>query len=175
MRDEDMVRVLLQSQRISPNNRLLLSDYDTQLRSGFLANKDRNFIRALYAWFEEQERQDDGADSDAASVAEEAARISTVQALRMQLTETRRRVEALQQRADADAKRIAMLQAALQKAKAEPEPEDDAAGERFKQAKRAFARLFHPDHLHGSDLERQIRADMFKTFWSELERIERKG
>jgi hypothetical protein len=48
-----------------------------------------------------------------------------------------------------------------------------AADRRFQAAKRAFARRFHPDHLRGDADERAARMELFKEFWSELERIER--
>lgn len=47
-------------------------------------------------------------------------------------------------------------------------PSDD----RFREAKRAFARSFHPDHGGRDDPE---RARMFLEFWPVLERIERGG
>lgn len=46
-------------------------------------------------------------------------------------------------------------------------------GTRFRDAKSAFARLFHPDSAGGDAKEREIRTEMFKQFWDELERIER--
>lgn len=46
---------------------------------------------------------------------------------------------------------------------------------RFRAAKSAFARLFHPDTLRDDAPERDIRADMFKQYWAELERIERQA
>ena len=39
--------------------------------------------------------------------------------------------------------------------------------------KQAFARLYHPDRVQAHGIERHIRAEIFKEFWSELERIER--
>lgn len=46
----------------------------------------------------------------------------------------------------------------------------DAA--RFRAAKLAFARMFHPDNARGAEQERQLRTKVFKEFWAELERIE---
>jgi hypothetical protein len=40
-------------------------------------------------------------------------------------------------------------------------------------AKQAFARLHHPDRVQADGIERLIRTEIFKEFWSELERIER--
>ncbi len=44
---------------------------------------------------------------------------------------------------------------------------------RFRAAKLAFARMYHPDRGSGSDMDRLIRAQVFKEFWAELERIEK--
>lgn len=45
---------------------------------------------------------------------------------------------------------------------------------KFEQAKRVFAKLYHPNSLAGlSPLEKIMRGEIFKEFWAELERIER--
>jgi hypothetical protein len=44
---------------------------------------------------------------------------------------------------------------------------------KFKEAKRIFARTYHPDNHNGSDLDRLIRSEVFKEFWAVLEKIER--
>jgi hypothetical protein len=46
---------------------------------------------------------------------------------------------------------------------------------KFKQARTAFARLYHPDGVHGDTDEKRIRAELFKEFWEELERIDRRN
>lgn len=46
---------------------------------------------------------------------------------------------------------------------------------KFKQARTAFARLYHPDRHHGDVEERKLRAELFKEFWEELERIDRRN
>jgi len=46
---------------------------------------------------------------------------------------------------------------------------------KFKQARTAFARLYHPDKVHGESDEKRIRAELFKEFWEELERIDRRN
>ena len=46
---------------------------------------------------------------------------------------------------------------------------------KLRDAKSAFARLFHPDQARGDVREREIRAEMFKQYWVELERIESRG
>lgn len=46
---------------------------------------------------------------------------------------------------------------------------------KFKQARTAFARLYHPDRVHGDGDEKRIRAELFKEFWEELERIDRRS
>jgi hypothetical protein len=46
--------------------------------------------------------------------------------------------------------------------------------EKFTATKNAFARMFHPDNVKSSDLEKVIRAEIFKEFWREIEIIEGK-
>lgn len=46
---------------------------------------------------------------------------------------------------------------------------------KFRQAKNAFARLYHPDQVTGDDREKRLRIDLFKEFWDELERIDRRN
>ena len=46
---------------------------------------------------------------------------------------------------------------------------------KFRQAKNAFARLYHPDRLAVDGAEKRIRTELFKEFWDELERIERRS
>ncbi len=46
---------------------------------------------------------------------------------------------------------------------------------KFRQAKNAFARLYHPDQVTGDDREKRLRVDLFKEFWDELERIDRRN
>ncbi len=51
-----------------------------------------------------------------------------------------------------------------------PDPAD--AG-KFRAAKLAFARLYHPDRGGSSEMDRLVRSQVFKEFWAELERIEK--
>ena len=46
---------------------------------------------------------------------------------------------------------------------------------KFKQARTAFARLYHPDGVQGDPDEKRIRAELFKEFWEELDRIDRRN
>ena len=46
---------------------------------------------------------------------------------------------------------------------------------KFKQARVAFARLYHPDRHQGDPDEKRLRAELFKEFWEELERIDRRS
>jgi outer membrane murein-binding lipoprotein Lpp len=55
----------------------------------------------------------------------------------------------------------------------DPPPAEPADGGKFRSAKLAFARLYHPDRGGSSELDRLIRAQVFKEFWTELERIEK--
>ncbi len=51
-----------------------------------------------------------------------------------------------------------------------PEPGGQA---KFRAAKLAFARLYHPDRGGSSEVDRMVRAQVFKEFWAELDRIEK--
>jgi len=53
-------------------------------------------------------------------------------------------------------------------------PVQIASDLKFKQARTAFARLYHPDRHHGDADEKRLRAEVFKEFWEELERIDRR-
>lgn len=83
--------------------------------------------------------------------------------------------------ADAEARarlaenKVEMLKEALEltRARAGTGTGEPSAGDtRFRDAKRAFARAFHPDQGGRDDAEKQR---MFLEFWPELERIEREG
>lgn len=43
---------------------------------------------------------------------------------------------------------------------------------KFRQAKAAFARRYHPDRHDGGGIEAQVRTEVFRDFWAELQRIE---
>lgn len=52
-------------------------------------------------------------------------------------------------------------------------PERDGEDRRFERAKQAFAKFYHPNTWAGhSRLDVSVRAEVFKEFWPELERIE---
>ena len=44
--------------------------------------------------------------------------------------------------------------------------------EKFRRAKSAFARRYHPDRVSGNGEETRIRTEVFKDFWEEFQRIE---
>ncbi|MCH7930156.1 MAG: hypothetical protein IIA01_06605 [Proteobacteria bacterium] len=60
---------------------------------------------------------------------------------------------------------------AVAEAVAEAEP----GGDRFDQAKAAFARLFDPANLDPDAPDTALRTEIFEQFWAELERIEDEG
>jgi hypothetical protein len=43
---------------------------------------------------------------------------------------------------------------------------------KFMETKRAFARLYHPDNLKTDGLDKIIRAETFKEYWGQLEKIQ---
>lgn len=66
--------------------------------------------------------------------------------------------------------KVEMLKEALEITRARAGSASGATDHRFRDAKRAFARCFHPDHGGRDDGEKQR---MFLEFWPVLERIER--
>lgn len=50
-------------------------------------------------------------------------------------------------------------------------PGSDA--KKFREAKAAFARLYHPDQHKGGLIDAVVRSEIFKEFWAELEKIEK--
>ncbi len=72
---------------------------------------------------------------------------------------------------------IQRLRARLGEGDAGPVPGGDGpptGDAKFRQAKKAFARMYHPDQITGDTPEKRIRTELFKEFWHELERIERR-
>lgn len=74
---------------------------------------------------------------------------------------------------------IKRLRARLGEEEPVPPPGDGngaayAGDMKFRQAKKAFARLYHPDQIAGESAEKRIRTELFKEFWDELDRIERR-
>ena len=56
---------------------------------------------------------------------------------------------------------------------AEATEQAQADAGKFRAARLAFARLYHPDRGGASEIDRLVRGQVFKEFWTELERIER--
>ena len=52
------------------------------------------------------------------------------------------------------------------------EPSARGSDEKFRRAKAAFARRYHPDQMSRDGEETRIRTEVFKEFWEELQRIE---
>ncbi len=60
-------------------------------------------------------------------------------------------------------------------AESEAVAEAEPGGDRFDQAKAAFARLFDPANLDPDAPDTALRTEIFEEFWAELERIEDDG
>ena len=76
--------------------------------------------------------------------------------------------QALQNTLDYHREEIARLQSRLAGAPVA----DQAVDQKFRRAKSAFARRYHPDRVQGDESKAQIRTEVFKEFWEELQRIE---
>ena len=62
--------------------------------------------------------------------------------------------------------------ARLEQKLARREPLTRGSDEKFRRAKAAFARRYHPDRISRDGGETRIRTEVFKEFWEELQRIE---
>ncbi len=65
-------------------------------------------------------------------------------------------------------KEIAGLRTAARRAQSGPA----SANQKIKRVKVAFAKLCHPNNIRAAGYEASIRAEIFKEFWEQLERIE---
>ena len=195
-RYHEKVRELLRCERLPSEYVMQLLDYQRRLKGGFLPTEDRNFIDAVYEWYqqgEEQARRTAGPVSQGG--AEDQALAATLQGRladsEHQLGRTRTRVreleEELAERTRAHDEATAALQSQLEAAEADVRRyrqhlEAIGAGkaadveqldQKFREARRTFARLYHPDNGPADDSDRTTRAEVFKEFWAELDRIDR--
>lgn len=92
------------------------------------------------------------------------------------ITRSARRLGRARALARAEGARAAALAAEVQRLRVELRllrAGSAAADDRFVQAKREFARRFHPDRLPRGAPDRAIRGGIFREFWAVLKRIER--
>ena len=196
LRYHEKVRELLKCERLPSDYVMQLLDYQRRLKGGFLSTEDRNFVDAVYEWYqqgEEQARRAAGPVSQGG--AEHQALAATLQdrlaESEHQLGRARTRIreleEELAQRIRDHDEATAALQAQLEAAEADVRryrKHLDAIGagktadveqldQKFREARRTFARLYHPDHVPADDSDRATRAEVFKEFWAELDRIDR--
>ncbi len=135
------------------------------LRTRAEAAQERDELMAPLYWDLDQAR---------ARIAELERELATARAFpgnTAALAEAQTRATAAEERARLAENKVEMLKDALDIAKSRSGA-PAAADTRFRDAKRAFARAFHPDQGGRGDDERQR---MFLSFWPELERIEREG
>ncbi len=190
MRDQDQVEALLKSGRLSGNNLLTVLDYERRLHNGFLSNEDRSHLRALYAWYitggGASSAESRRAPANGMRIDARGSPTTRLHEAEEALTAARQRIAELEQALGQNERTAADLLRRMEgrARQAELKLKDhldravgghDAADHKFRQAKRLFARLYHPDHAKGDGLERLIRAEFFKEFWQELERIDRGG
>ncbi|MCB9960403.1 MAG: hypothetical protein H6843_17540 [Rhodospirillaceae bacterium] len=178
VRDLAKVQALLRSKTLPGDYIFQLVDYERRLRTGFLATEDRNFIDALYQWYlttPESGGTDDltAAEPQAVPAGGTDRLLKTDDRLRAaeaRIAELEREIRDL---TDGYEQQIAILRRNLATAdsgRAKGGHEDD---HRFQEVRRLFARQFHPDNIDATGQERDIRTNIFKSFWSEISRIER--
>jgi len=113
-------------------------------------------------WSEEMNRREE-AEARAADAEARAGAGAPDEALR----KAEARAAAAEKRAAAAEARAAAAEAV------KGNPNAGGGTDKLREAKRTFARLYHPDNVHGSGIDKMVRAEIFKEFWRELERIEK--
>ena len=180
VRDLAKVQALLRSKSLPNDYIFQLVDYERRLRSGFLPTEDRNFIDALYQWY--LTTPDSVPVSDAIGEEPVAPADDFGERLRQsddKLRQAEARIAGLEREisdlTEGYEQQITILRRHLAAAeaggaKAGHGHEDDR---RFQEVRRLFARQFHPDNIDAVGTEREVRINVFKSFWSEIARIEK--
>ena len=185
LRDIDKVRALLRAKKLPGDYLFQLIDYEKQLKAGYLPTEDRNYIDALYQWY--QAESDGGVsaqhEADAGTEGKATALEDRLLQTEQQLRLSRARIDQLEQEINdlttGYEQQIKILRRKLDAALAgiddvrEHSETAPAPDRKFDELRRLFARLFHPDNIEVDGVEREVRIDIFKTFWSEITRIER--
>ena len=182
-RDLEKVRVLLRAKSLPGDYIFQLLDYERQLKTGFLATEDRNFIDALYQWYQasnpqaqadENRTEAFGADATAKlkqTLKDTEEKLALVQARVVQLEREMSDLE------DGYEQQIAILRRHLEHAGTDNVELETVQpveiDRRFQEIRRRFARQFHPDQIDGSGPERDQRIAIFKSFWAEFARVEK--
>ena len=196
LRYNEKVRELLRCERLPSDYVMQLLDYQRRLKGGFLPTEDRNFIDAVYEWYQQGEEQarraagpvhQGGADDQALAATLQDRLTETEHQLGRARTRIRELEEELAERIRDHDESTAALQTRLEAVEADARRyrqhlEAIGAGKtadveqldhKFREARRTFARLYHPDQVPADDSDRTIRAEVFKEFWAELDRIDR--
>ena len=185
LRDIDKVRALLRAKNLPADYLFQLIDYEKQLKTGYLPTEDRNYIDALYQWYQAESGSDVPLHADVETRADEKTTALEDRLLQteQQLRRSRARISQLEQEirdtTEGYEQQIAILRRKLDAALSgiddvrEPAEAAPAPDRKFDELRRLFARVFHPDNIDVDGVEREVRIDIFKTFWSEIARIEK--
>jgi hypothetical protein len=175
---EDLLDTFRANVRAQP----LFSDYLARLRdlrskakAGKLSRADQAYIADLWDKFgltpfgPEHPREPEheiAKGEDAESAVEIEAELQRAKATIVRPREAGKRAVAQRDQWETRAKELDRLVANLRR-------QSGNADNKFEQAKRVFAKLYHPNAAVGrSPLEAMVRTEVFKEFWAELERIE---
>ena len=191
------MRELLRCERLPSDYVMQLLDYERRPKGGFLPTEDRNFVDAVYQWYQQSEEQakraagpipqsgdaegqalaatlqDRLADSD-----HQLARArATIHELEAELAERIRKHDeataALQERLEAAEAEARRYRQHLETIGAGKTADVEQLDRKFREARRSFARLYHPDNASADDTDGATRVEVFKEFWAELDRIDR--
>ena len=197
LRYHDKVRELLRCERLPSDYVMQLLDYERRLKGGFLPTEDRNFIDAVYQWYQQSEEQaqraagpvPQGGDAEGQALAatlqdrladseHQLARArATIHELEAALADRAREYDeaaaTLQERLEAAESEARRYRQHLETIGAGKTADVEQLDQKFREARRSFARLYHPDQVPADDADRAIRAEVFKAFWAELDRIDR--
>ena len=185
LRDIEKVRALMRATKLPADYLFQLIDYEKRLKTGYLPTEDRNYIDALYQWYQAEVADDaaTGGDGDRPTDDDTTTPEDRLRQAEQQLLRAQARITQLEQEirdlTGGYEERIAILRRKLDAAlsgidevreRCEPVP---TADRKFDELRRLFARVFHPDNIDADGVEREVRIDIFQTVWSEIARIEK--
>lgn len=160
---QQMILDIISLGSISAETRLELRSYLADLERNRLEPIDRDYVIALY-------RRLFGERSQFHHNGPETHRSTTTEPPKQELSAAEWQERAYRAMARAKRAEIQLVELEQRMRASEPLVESDW---KFQEAKRQFARTYHPDQVKVDGIERAVRNEIFKEFWSILDRIEK--
>lgn len=169
-----MIRELMGSSKIFFVTKQQLASYLDDISQNQLAAADRNWVTALYRRIVveqgDHEPRRDGTHSDMnpsnqGHAAYGSATLLSAEEWKGRAYKTMERAKRAERRVQELEMRVRQFEEAIRAS--------GGGNDIFQRAKREFARMYHPDNVGGSSIERMVRAEIFKEFWAVLETIEK--